>query len=309
MGITFHGGEPTLVGPRRFDELARRAKSIVGDRLKRLSIQTNALLIDDEWIDVLTRHGVNIGISLDGPADVHDLTRVDHAGKGSHRGTLRGLRQVQQAGLSLCVLCVIAPGQSGLGAYRFFRELGVTAMDFLLPDVSHDSKDRWYGRYGATPVADYLLPIFDEWMQEDDPEVRIRVFNDLLRLMMGGQPVTDAFGNPQIGYLIVETDGSIEALDALRVCDEGIQRSGLNVERDGFDDLERGLPLVHQLVHHGIALPAVCAACHERTVCGGGYLPHRYARATGFANPSVWCADILKILAHLQPHVRAAGIS
>src|SRR5438045_2169871 len=104
MGITFHGGEPTLVGPRRFDELARRAKSIVGDHLKRLSIQTNALLIDDEWIDVLTRHGVNVGISLDGPADVHDLTRVDHAGKGSHRGTLRGLRQVQQAGFSLFVL-------------------------------------------------------------------------------------------------------------------------------------------------------------------------------------------------------------
>ncbi|MGB8521609.1 MAG: radical SAM protein [Candidatus Acidiferrales bacterium] len=303
MGITFHGGEPTLVGPQRFDQLAHRAKTILGGYLKRLSIQTNAVLIDDTWTEVLIRHKVHVGISLDGPADVHDLVRVDHGGKGSHRATLGGLLKLQQAGLRVFVLCVISPGQSGLRVYRFFRDLGITDMDFLLPDVSHDNKAKWYGQHGPTPIADYLLPIFDEWMREDDPKVRIRAFNDLLRTMMGGRGVTDAFGNPQMGYLIIETDGSIEALDALRVCEGGIQLSGLNIEHDGFDDLERGLPLVHNLVHHGIPVSPICEQCPERKVCGGGYLPHRYSRATGFNNPSVWCADILKLLAHMQHYV------
>ncbi|HVG38600.1 MAG TPA: hypothetical protein VM870_04895 [Pyrinomonadaceae bacterium] len=106
-----------------------------------------------------------------------------------------------------------------------------------------------------------------------------------------------------MGYLVVETDGSIEALDALRVCEDGIARSSLNVLRNGFDDLHLGLPLVHQLIHQGVPLPAACQICPEKDVCGGGYLPHRYARANGFDNPSVWCADILKLITHIRRRI------
>jgi uncharacterized protein len=304
MGIMFHGGEPTLIGARRFDRLAQRAKEALGERLAGLAIQTNGMFIDDDWLEVLARHEVSVGVSLDGPAQIHDLVRVDHRGRGSHAATVAGLRRLQHAQLGVFVLTVVNPGQSGLRTYRYFRELGIEDMDFLLPDVSHDNKQRWYGQLGPTPVADYLLPIFDRWMEEDRPEVKVRLFVGLLRAMLGGSGETDGFGNPKMGYLIVETDGSIEALDALRVCDAGIQRSGLNVREHGFDDLAAGLPLVHQLVHEGIALPAACRGCAEREICGGGYLPHRYARARGFDNPSVWCADILKLLEHMR---RAVG--
>jgi uncharacterized protein len=300
MAISFHGGEPTLVGPRRFDRLAQRAKDIVGERLTGLAIQTNAVLIDDTWTETLARHGVNVGVSLDGPAQLHDAVRVDHKGKGSHAATIRGLRRMQEAGLDVFVLSVVNPGQSGLGVYRYLRDLGIINMDFLLPDVSHDTKAGWYGKFGPTPVADYLLPIFGAWMEEDDPNVNIRVFSDLLHLIMGGVGRTDAFGNAQMGYLVVETDGSIEALDALRVCDSGIQRSGLNVRQHGFDDLGRGLPLVDQFVNQTMPLAKACRHCAERDVCGGGHLPHRYARVNGFNNPSVWCADILKLIAHAR---------
>ena len=72
---------------------------------------------------------------------------------------------------------------------------------------------------------------------------------------------------------------------------------------NGFDDLDQGVPLVHQLVYQGMPLAPICQKCHEQDVCGGGYLPHRYARATGFNNPSVWCADILKLLAYIRHSV------
>lgn len=309
MSLSFHGGEPTLVGVRRFDAMAQRAYNVLGDRLAGMTMQTNGTLIDERWIDTLRRHAVTVGVSIDGPAAVHDAMRVDHQGRGSHAEAVHGLRVLSEAGLDPAVLCVIVPGRSGLEIYDYFRELGVCHIDFLLPDVSHDNKDRLYGDFGPTPVADYLIPVFDKWFAEDNPEVVVRLFWDLLRGMLGGTQETDAFANPLMSYLVVETDGAIEALDALRVCDHGIAASGLNVTRYGFDDLALGAPLVHQFVHKGVPLSATCQACAERDLCGGGYLPHRYARANGFANPSVWCADIKRLIEHIRhrlAHAEAA---
>lgn len=300
MSISFHGGEPTLVGAQQFDRFAGRAREVLGRRLDGISIQTNATLIDYDWAEAFARHKVQIGVSLDGPAAVHDALRVDGRGRGSHEAVLRGIAILQNAGLELFILTVISPGQSGLDIYRYLRDLGIRAMDFLLPDVSHDSKAQWYGAFGPTPIADYLLPIFDTWMEEDNPDVTIRLFDDLLRLLMGGRGQTDALGNASMGYLVVETDGAIEALDSLRVCEGSLQRSGLNVRTQGFDDLDQGSPLVRQFIAETMPLAPVCRRCPERRVCGGGHLPHRHARANGFDNPSVWCADLLKLIRHAR---------
>lgn len=303
LALTFHGGEPTLIGAARLDQMAARARQVLGSRLRFLALQTNATLIDDALLEVFQRHNISVGVSLDGPREVHDQVRVDHAGRGTHDKTIRGLRRLQEAGFDPILLCVINPGQSGLKIYRYFRSLGVRRMDFLLPDVSHDNKARLYGGYGPQPISDYLIPIFDDWFDEDNPDIHVRIFWGLTRAIMGGWSDTDAFGNMLMNYLVVEADGSIEGLDALRVCADGITRSGLNVLRDSFDDLARGLPLVHQAVEVGIPLPTACRACPEREVCGGGYLPHRYARSNGFDNPSVWCIDILNLLSHMRRRI------
>src|SRR5262249_12374625 len=215
MGVTLHGGEPTLIGAARFDQLATRAGAVLGERLAFLALQTNGTLIDDVWVEVLQRHNVQVGVSLDGPAEIHDSARVTHSGGGSYRATVAGLRRLQAGGLEPGVLCVIKPGLSGAKVYHHFRRLGLRRLDFLFPDVSHDNKARFYGHLGPTPVADYLIPVFDAWMEEDDPDVSVRVLWGLLRQLLGGKATTDIFGNPRMGYLVVETDGSIEALDAL----------------------------------------------------------------------------------------------
>jgi len=300
MSITFHGGEPTLAAPQWFDWAATRARDVLGDRLEGLLLQTNATRLDADWIEVLGRHRIRPSVSLDGPPQVHDRLRVDHQGVGSYASTIRGLRLLQEHDFAPSILCVVAPSASGLETYRHFRALNVTRMSFLLPDVSHDNKERLYSRYGPTPVADYLIPVFDDWFDEDDPDIHIGVFWELLAMMRGGRPRTDAFGNPSMAYVIVETDGSIHANDALRVCADGTSDSGLSVRAHGFDDLQVGLPLVHRLVHEGLALCRTCEACSERRICGGGHPPHRYARANGFDNLSVWCADILKLLSHIR---------
>ena len=78
-----------------------------------------------------------------------------------------------------------------------------------------------------TPVAHYLLPIFDAWWREDNPDIRVLVFWELISALLGGAPASDCFGNPALGYLIVKSHGEIETMDALRVCQHRMGSSWL----------------------------------------------------------------------------------
>jgi len=300
MAMTFHGGEPTLVGADRLIHLADRAREVLGTRLASLQMQTNGTLIDQQWVSALRRARVHASVSVDGPPDIHDRNRVDHAGRGSHAGAVRGLQLLQAADMKPGALAVVTPGEDGARVYRHFRELGLTSINFLLPDVTHDTRDAWYGAAGPTPVANFLIPAFDAWFDEDDPGVVVHLFYGLLSKMLGGPMTSDAFGNPMVSYLIVDTDGSIQPNDALRVCENGLTQTAANVLTGGFDDLDRSAPLAYQLMTVGMPLSQICQQCPELSVCGGGYVPHRYARSNGFENPSVWCEDIKLLLVHIR---------
>ncbi len=305
MLICFHGGEPFLVGVDRMREMARKAREYLGPYLGGLKVQTNATLMNDEWAQMLKEERIGVGVSLDGTAEINDAMRVDHAGRGSHAKVVRGIEYIKKHDIIGTVLSVIQPGHSGLEAYRHFRELGFQNIVFLFPDISHDSKDRWYGGLGKTPVADFLIPIFDDWFAEDDPKIRVYPFWEIFSLVTSGDPQSDAFGNPNLGYLIIDTDGAIQPLDVLRVCKDGMIESNLNVHQHGFDDLHLGAPLLYQMVKEGIPLCETCLSCAQLEMCGGGYVPHRYSESNGFDNPSAWCADIKKLLTHI--HARACA--
>lgn len=303
MSLVFHGGEPMLMGTERFRRFTNLARAELGEKLHSIKLQSNATLVDDDWIATLRELGVTVGVSMDGPSEIHDMVRVDHAGKGSHALVLKGLQRLQEHGLLSGVICVVNPAHSGFEVYRYFRSLGITLMDFLFPDATHDVKQKLYGQYGKTPVADYLIPVFDEWVNEDDPAVRVSCFEDIIRAILGGKPRGDLIGNNRANYLVIDTDGSIQALDSLKVCWEGTPESGLNLFDHGFDDLHKGLPLLHRVVHEGIPMCATCKACRERSTCSGGSLPHRYSSTNGFDNPSIWCQDLLTLFAHVRNYI------
>lgn len=305
VGVCLHGGEPLLLGPDRLRALIERLRRETGPALGSLNIQTNATLIDAEWARLLRELRISISVSLDGPPDVNDVARVDHMGRGSTARTVAGIKHLLDAGIHVAVLSVVRPGASGADTYHYLRSIGVTDVDFLLPDVTHDDWRTQYGRYGATPAADYLLPALDAWLAEDDPEVSVRFFSDIFGLIMGDTGRTDAFGGGPMSYAIVETDGSIQANDALRVCEAALNDTGLNIADHGFDDLRLSGPLTRALFEGTIAPPQDCSACPELRTCGGGYMPHRYSRERIFDNRSVWCADILKLFRRMRGIVDA----
>jgi uncharacterized protein len=299
--LTFHGGEPCLLGAERFDAWCRRAITVLGATVRvRFCLQTNGTLLNETWADLIKTHDVNIAVSLDGPKDVHDAARVDHGGRGSYDAVRKGIQYLQSANIPLQVLSVIQFGADSVRVHQHFVDLGARAINYLFPDFTHDTIADIRHRHGRTPCADFLIPVLDHWWSYETLDVRIILFWEIARLILGGENELDLFGNRPFGFVFVEADGTIEALDVLKVCRPGLPRTPLNVLRNDFLDLRSVSPLHRASILTGVPLPQACRGCREETTCAGGYLPHRFSGARGFDNPTVWCADILRLFDHMR---------
>ena len=278
---------------------ARRVFRDVADLT--LSIQTNGTRIDSSWAQAFAHHRVQVGVSLDGLQVDHDRNRVDHQGRGSYEMVLRGIEELKQADVPWSILSVIQPeADDPLLIHRHFVELAPTSINYLWPDHTHDTINLARQRLRPTPVADYLIPLIDEWLTAGLDDPHIPEFWNMTRLILGGRSLRENYGNDASLYAFVETDGEIEGLDVLRVCGDSMTRTGLNVMSSDFGWLATSNSLAADVILRGLPLPTACRTCPESLTCAGGYVPHRYSRETGFNNPSVWCADILKLFAHLR---------
>jgi len=133
--VAWQGGEPTLMGLDFFRhtlELVERHRRPY-QRIEH-TIQTNGTLLDEEWATFFAEHGFLVGLSMDGPADIHDAQRVDKGGKGTHDKVMRAARLLQGAGAEFNILCTVhsVNGERGKEVYRFFRdEVGARHMQFI----------------------------------------------------------------------------------------------------------------------------------------------------------------------------------
>ncbi|MGV3722108.1 MAG: radical SAM protein [Actinomycetota bacterium] len=299
--VMFHGGEPLLAGVPRFRRWLERIESELAPFIPvSLAIQTNATLITKEWAKLFAEHKVEVGVSVDGPPELNDLFRVDHAGRGSYANIVRGIGLLQEEKVPYSILSVIPLGADGLAIYRHFRSLKPGTINFLLPDHTHDDIAETRRAHGPTPVADFMIPIADEWYAQGMEGADVPLIRNMCRLILGGETRSDMFGNPPLGFVFIEVDGEIEGLDVLRADEEGMASIGLNVLNHHFTEIASSSPFHQQVIFQGVAMPTACVTCPESLTCTGGYLPHRYSQARGFDNPSAWCADLLRLFQHLR---------
>lgn len=299
--IVFHGGEPCLIGAGKLDAWCMQAQALLrGVAKPSFSIQTNGTLLDEGWAEVFGKHGVHIGISMDGPRPIHDVFRVDHSGRGSYDQVERGIRTLQDARIPYGILSVIALGADPLAVHRHFMEFGCKQVTYVLPHFTYDTIEPIHRIYGQTPCADFLIPIFDDWWFNGTPDIHIGDLRNLARIVMGGSSQIETVGNVPPQYVFIESDGELEGLDNLRACQDGISKINLNVQGAEFRDILRADNMHGMAIFEGLPLSKTCQACPECETCGGGYLPHRYSSVNGFDNPSVWCADLLKLFTHVR---------
>ncbi|WP_146662099.1 radical SAM protein [Enhygromyxa salina] len=298
--LSFHGGEPTLVGSERFEQLCARARHELRDMDLSLSIQTNGVLLDRTWMSVFETWAVGVGVSLDGPPAINDRYRIDHVGRGTHAKVARALDLLSRHAVEYGVICVIPLGEDPLSVHRHFLGLGVPSITYLLPDFTHDTIGEIRPDPQEHPCADFLIPIFDDWWFNGTLEVKVRDLYNIARVILGGNSLIECIGNPVPNSFFIHTDGAIEGLDALAVCGASFTSSVHNIHRSSFaevlrDGLLPGLDGTRQP-----QLGQECSECPEATTCAGGYLPHRHSRAHGFTGRSVWCADLLLLFTHIR---------
>ncbi|MBA3993114.1 MAG: radical SAM protein [Cyanobacteria bacterium DS2.3.42] len=299
----FHGGEPLLAGEEFFRYFVATANSAMLPEITPVfALQTNATLLNEKWLELFEDLSICIGVSLDGDKETNDANRVDHQGKGSYDKVASALKLIQSRPKTLqnwCgILTVINVNSDAVNTYEHFRELSVGAVDLRLPDATHDNPPPEIGS-GATPYADWLIPIFDKWFQNPDSDFQIRLFENVIGLVFGSQRTTEDVGGKMSNFAVIETNGGIEPPGALKACEEGLTKVGLNILTHDIDDVY-SIPLFATFLSGADNLCATCKSCPVVSVCGAGKFAHRYSSERKFDNPSVYCEDLKKLITHIQ---------
>ena len=307
--FAFHGGEPLLASKDFYSEFITKCNSLfLPCGVQPIySLQTNGILISDEWCDLFRALKIHVSISMDGDKKTHDQYRLDFSGKGTYDRVLAGVRTLQrqfsdQKSYHINLLSVINIDSDPIDQYEHFQKLGgISYIDFLFPDSNYEYPN--LNGKSETPIADYLIPIFNRWFREKESTIRIRLFQAFVASIIGSDNVsTDSYGSLENNILVIETDGSIESVDVLKICGHGFTKNNYNITRNNLEDALNE-PLIDLYYYSHINLCDQCQKCPLSTICGGGYLPHRYSKSNGFDNPSVYCKDLAKLICHIQNEV------
>jgi uncharacterized protein len=165
---------------------------------------------------------------------------------------------------------------------------------------------------GVTPYADWLIAVFDRWYGAPARETGVRIFEEIINVLLGGHSRLEGIGLSPAAMVVIETDGSIERSDTLASAFEGAAATGLHVSRDPLDAALRPAD-ARDRQDNTRGLSGPCRACEIRAVCGGGLRAHRFragGSGTGFDNPSVYCADLYRLITYIRARLAAdvAGV-
>ena len=273
--FSFQGGEPTLAGLDFYRLLIRfqeQYKERYGKKNLVISntLQTNGILLDDEWCGFFARHHFLIGLSLDGDKDIHDANRLDAQGKGTYNRVLRAAGLLSQHSVNYNILCVVTR-ELARRAKRIYRALTGAGFRYLqfIPCI-----DDFGAAAGASPFsltagryADFLKDLFDVWYQDwiNGRYVSIRHFDNWIQMLKGRPPETCSMSGRCTCYGVVEADGGVYPCD-FYVLDQW--RLG-SIEESSFADLltsERAECFVRA------SAPAAgkCRDCRYYVLCRGG---------------------------------------
>lgn len=325
--IAFQGGEPTLMGVAFFERTLELIHDVAGDRPVEVTIQTNGTLLDDAWCELLARHRVLVGLSMDGPEAMHDAFRVDKRGGPTHARVLEAWHLLQRHGVDTNVLCTVhsANGDHGGEVYRWFRdELGVRFLQ-LIPIVERVSAtnvaiadEGWGDRARDRPLyvqagdqvtsrsvhpeqwGRFLIEVFDEWVRHDVGEVFVPTFDAALAAWLGMEPSMCIFRSECGTALALEHNGDVYS------CDHYVEPDHLlgNLLETHLVDLVAS----PQQVAFGRAkadLPGQCLRCDVRFACNGECPRNRFATTDdGEPGLNVLCAGYLAFFHHIDGPMR-----
>ena len=146
-----------------------------------------------------------------------------------------------------------------------------------------------------------MASLLDIYLSDPDPP-RVRIFDDMLRVLLGGKARKEGVGTTDYGILVIDTDGCINKNDTLKVAHmsaDRFERASWSILSDNLLDIIQS-PVYENYYRQQKPTASACRACQELDVCGGGMVAHRWSEQRGFDNPSVFCADQLLLIGRMR---------
>ncbi|HEV2417589.1 MAG TPA: anaerobic sulfatase maturase [Terriglobia bacterium] len=320
VNFAWQGGEPTLLGVDYFRKVVELEKRYAGSKRVENAFQTNGILLDDRWVEFLAENHFLVGLSIDGPRELHDRYRVDKGGQATFDRVLRGLAYLKKHGVEFNTLTVVQRHNSRrpLDVYRFLKEAGSDFMQFIpiVERVAHQPDGDGLVLIGpaaemAARVSDwsveplqygkFLCAIFDEWVRNDVGRAYVQIFDVALEMWLG---------LPASLCVFRETCGSALALEHngdLYCCDHFVYRENKlgNIMENPLESLVASDQQTKFGLDKRDTLPRYCRECDVRFACNGECPKHRFIHAPDGENGlNYLCAGYKLFFHHIDPYMR-----
>ena len=319
--ITFcwHGGEPLLAGLPFYRKAVELQQKYCGDKIIENTLQTNGVLLNDEWCSFFKDNNFLIGLSLDGPQDIHDAFRRDCGGAPTFTKVVKAAEKMAALGVEYNLLATVNKRSEGRGAevYRFLGTLG-NYMQFLpvveyvrLREnegkrpliVSPDEEDAVEAPWSVSAKAygEFMCDVFDEWVKYDVGYRFVQLFDATLANWCGVQPGVCSFCETCGDGLVVEHNGDVYSCDHFvypeyrlgNIMEKSIQQMYTSNEQQAFGRDKRE------------ALPIECKRCSYYFLCRGECPKHRFDYAkNGEPYKNVLCEGYKQFFVHTDPYMR-----
>lgn len=329
ISFAWQGGEPTLLGVNFFRKVVALQKKHAGGKAIANAIQTNGTLLDDEWCAFLAENQFLVGLSIDGPAKLHDAYRVDKKGGNTYAKVIRGLQLLKKHRVEFNTLTVVnrINARKPLEVYRFLRGIGSGFIQFIpLVERLADAEATKLGLDLATPprsdeegsvrlpvtdwsvepqqYGEFLCTIFDEWVKHDVGRTYVQIFDVTLGNTIGQGPGLCVFSENCGTAMAMEHNGDVYSCDHYvypRYKLGNVLNSTLGTMVSSEFQQNFGQA-------KSATLPAYCRSCDVRHLCHGECPKHRFLRTPdGEPGLNYLCRAYQRFFTHSRPAMQRMG--
>jgi len=299
----WQGGEPGLMGldfyraAVEFQKRHGRSGQAVGN-----GFQTNATFIDDDWATFFAAYKFLIGVSLDGPQELHDKHRMTLGDAPSWERVMQSIATLRRHGVEFNILCMVTQDSvtQPETLYRFFRDNDLRYLQFI-PLIEPGTEPLTPADHSITPEAygEFLCRMFDQWSREWPPECYIREFDDFLTVY-AGHPMPSCIHQEECGnYCVVEHNGDVYACDFMVTPEWWIG----NLTVTPLADIIAS-PKFRTFARRKSIHPPQCVECQWLHLCRGGCQKHRLITSDTVASPTYFCEAYRRFFQHSRRRLR-----
>ena len=320
VNFAWQGGEPTLLGVDYFRNLVQIQKKYANGKQIANAFQTNGVLLNDAWAEFFLEYQFLIGISIDGPRELHDAYRVDKGGQPTFDRVMRGIETLRRNKVDFNTLTTVhrANADSPLEVYRFLRDNGSGYMQFIpiveriahqvteeglrliSPDFAGPAKVAPWS-VEPRPFGKFLCAIFDEWVRRDVGRTFVQLFDVSLESWMGMEASLCIFRKQCGAALAIEHSGDLYSCDHFvypenrlgNIMESALASLAGSEQQQRFGEAKES------------TLPRYCRECDVRFACNGECPKHRFLTTPdGEAGLNYLCAGYKMFFHHIDPYMR-----